>query len=128
MLSGLDAIQKLESLSSQPALINEKYSDLSAMDIPKLTETLNIIEEVSAKWEKVLIFTENIQHWEFAPNATNVFLLLTGSNGHFLCNKPISKDTNLLYFTFNRIPFTDKNSTHRTTGKNDITRFQFHHI
>jgi hypothetical protein len=56
MLSGLETIQKLKSLSSHPALINEKYSDLSAMDIPKLTETLNIIEEVSAKGEKVFNF------------------------------------------------------------------------
>ncbi|MCM3691479.1 DEAD/DEAH box helicase [Neobacillus niacini] len=61
MLSGLEAIQKLKSLSSHPALINEKYNDLSVRDIPKLTETLNIIEEVSVKGEKVLIFTEYIQ-------------------------------------------------------------------
>jgi SNF2 family DNA or RNA helicase len=60
MLSGLEAIQKLKSLSSHPALINEKYNDLSVRDIPKLTETLNIIEEVSVKGEKVLIFTEYI--------------------------------------------------------------------
>ncbi|MEH6908513.1 DEAD/DEAH box helicase [Neobacillus drentensis] len=61
MLSGLEAIQKLKSLSSHPALINEKYGDLNAREVPKLTETLKIIEEVSAKREKVLIFTEYIQ-------------------------------------------------------------------
>jgi superfamily II DNA or RNA helicase len=61
MLSGLEAIQKLKSLSSHPALLNEKYMNLTPQDVPKLKETLQIIEEVRQKGEKVLIFTEYIQ-------------------------------------------------------------------
>jgi SNF2 family DNA or RNA helicase len=58
MLSGLEAIQKLKSVASHPALINDKYINLAISEVPKLTETLHIIEEVSLKGEKVLIFTE----------------------------------------------------------------------
>jgi superfamily II DNA or RNA helicase len=61
MLNGLEAIQKLKSLSSHPALLNERYVNLAVQDVPKLKETLKIIEEVSQKGEKVLIFTEYIQ-------------------------------------------------------------------
>jgi SNF2 family DNA or RNA helicase len=58
MLSGLEAIQKLKALSSHPALINDSYFNLSVKEVPKLEETMKIIEEVRAKGEKVLIFTE----------------------------------------------------------------------
>lgn len=61
MLGGLEAIQKLKSLSSHPALLNEKYVSLAPQDVPKLKETLQIIEEIRQKGEKILIFTEYIQ-------------------------------------------------------------------
>jgi hypothetical protein len=68
MLSGLEAIQKLKSLSSHPALINEKYKNLMTKEVPKLIETLKIIEDVCQKGEKVLIFTEYIQMQQLLRN------------------------------------------------------------
>ncbi|MED2971812.1 DEAD/DEAH box helicase [Fictibacillus sp. B-59209] len=60
MMDGLEAIQKLKALSSHPGLINKEYLDLPVEQVPKLHETLNIIEIISKKNEKVLIFTEYI--------------------------------------------------------------------
>ena len=58
MLSGLEAIQKLKALSSHPALINDEYVDVPIEQVPKLQETIRLIEEIREKNEKVLIFTE----------------------------------------------------------------------
>ena len=58
MLSGLEAIQKLKALSSHPALINDEYVDVPIEQVPKLQETIQLIEEIREKNEKVLIFTE----------------------------------------------------------------------
>ncbi|MGE8021672.1 DEAD/DEAH box helicase [Peribacillus frigoritolerans] len=61
MLSGLEAIQKLKALSSHPALLNIEYLNLPVEQIPKLQETLNLIDSVREKNEKVLIFTEYVK-------------------------------------------------------------------
>ena len=58
MMDGLQAIQKLKSLSAHPALINDSYLTLSYKELPKLKTTLDIVEEIRDKGEKVLIFTE----------------------------------------------------------------------
>lgn len=82
MLGGLEAIQKLKALSSHPALINEEYLELPVEQVPKLQETIQLIEEIQVKEEKVLIFTEykNMQailrksireHFSINPNIIN---------------------------------------------------------
>lgn len=58
MLSELEAIQKLKALSSHPALINDNYVELEVEQVPKLRETIRIINDIRDKDEKVLIFTE----------------------------------------------------------------------
>ncbi|MEH6954438.1 DEAD/DEAH box helicase [Neobacillus drentensis] len=69
MIDGLEAIQKLKALSSHPALINDSYLDLPAIEVPKLMETLKIIEDIEQKNEKVLIFTEYIKMQTILRNA-----------------------------------------------------------
>ena len=58
MMTGLQAIQKLKALSAHPALINDVYQDLPPEQVPKLKTTLDLIEGIRKKDEKVLIFTE----------------------------------------------------------------------
>lgn len=58
MLDGLQAIQRLKSLSAHPGLINERYLSIAYEELPKLDITLDIIETIKEKGEKVLIFTE----------------------------------------------------------------------
>ncbi|QIZ08473.1 DEAD/DEAH box helicase [Priestia megaterium] len=69
MIDGLEAIQKLKALSSHPALINEAYLDLPTAQVPKLMETLKMIEDIKQKNEKVLIFTEYIKMQTILRNA-----------------------------------------------------------
>jgi SNF2 family DNA or RNA helicase len=69
MMDGLEAIQKLKALSSHPALISEKYLDLPVEQVPKLLETLRIIDEIKHKNEKVIIFTEYIKMQSILRNA-----------------------------------------------------------
>jgi SNF2 family DNA or RNA helicase len=82
MMDGLEAIQKLKALSSHPALLNDEFLNLPAEQIPKLKETLKIIEDIKQKNEKVLIFTEYIKmqtilrnsirdHFQINPNIIN---------------------------------------------------------
>ncbi|WP_165820930.1 DEAD/DEAH box helicase [Pueribacillus theae] len=61
MMTGLEAIQKLKALTSHPALVNEQYINLNVEEIPKLNKTMDIIESIREKDEKVLIFTEYIK-------------------------------------------------------------------
>jgi hypothetical protein len=52
MLNGFEAIQKLKALSSHPVLINEEYLNLPAKQIPKLMETLKILEKSSERMKR----------------------------------------------------------------------------
>lgn len=61
MMSGLEAIQKLKSLCAHPYLLDESYKGLGVKEVPKLKATLEIINEIKQKGEKVLIFTEYIK-------------------------------------------------------------------
>lgn len=68
-LSGLQAIQQLRELCSHPALVNESYRNLPIQSVPKLAKTLDLIREIQAKGEKVLIFTELRQMQEILRDA-----------------------------------------------------------
>ena len=58
MMDGLQAIQKLKALSAHPALINDDYLAMPSDQLPKLKATLDLVEDIRKKGEKVLIFTE----------------------------------------------------------------------
>ncbi|WP_264928293.1 DEAD/DEAH box helicase [Paenibacillus sp. LS1] len=60
-MDGLQAIQKLKALSSHPGLIANQYMNIPYHQVPKLRETVELIRQVKAKGEKVLIFTEYIK-------------------------------------------------------------------
>lgn len=60
-MDGLQAIQKLKALSSHPGLVADQYMHLPYHQVPKLKETVELIRQVKAKGEKVLIFTEYIK-------------------------------------------------------------------
>jgi SNF2 family DNA or RNA helicase len=64
VITGLTAIQKLKALSSHPGLLNNEYLNLPYELVPKLKETIRIIESIREKGEKVLIFTEYIHMQE----------------------------------------------------------------
>ncbi|GGK31636.1 hypothetical protein GCM10010965_25590 [Caldalkalibacillus thermarum] len=54
----IQAIGQLKKLCSHPGLINSTYSSLPVDDVPKLQKTLEILELIRRRGEKVLIFTE----------------------------------------------------------------------
>lgn len=58
MLSGLQAIQKLRELCSHPALVDPNLKTLSIESIPKLAQTMTLLQQIKNRGEKVLIFTE----------------------------------------------------------------------
>lgn len=58
MLSGLQAIQKLRELCSHPALVDPNLKTLPVEAVPKLAQTITLLQEIKNKDEKVLIFTE----------------------------------------------------------------------
>lgn len=60
-MGGLQAIQKLKMLCSHPGLIDNEYKHIKANRVPKLAKTLDILQEIKSKDEKVLIFTEYIE-------------------------------------------------------------------
>lgn len=56
-ISGLAAIQRLKMLSSHPGLIDSSMKAIKTNRVPKLTKTLQLINDVKNKNEKVIIFT-----------------------------------------------------------------------
>lgn len=54
----IEGIMKLKMLLSHPGLIDPSARKVSASSIPKLEKTLNLIDSIREKEEKVLIFTE----------------------------------------------------------------------
>src|SRR5699024_5283677 len=57
-ISGLQAIQRLKMLCSHPALIDDGLKDINPKRIPKLLETIKILQRVEKLDEKAIIFTE----------------------------------------------------------------------
>lgn len=54
----LSAISQLKQLCAHPGLLYPQFRNVDIKDVPKLEKTLNIIESIKVKNEKVLIFTE----------------------------------------------------------------------
>jgi superfamily II DNA or RNA helicase len=57
-MTALQAIQVLRALCSHPALVDDRLKDIPIADVPKLQKTLEIMESIRQKGEKVLIFTD----------------------------------------------------------------------
>ncbi|WP_261303991.1 DEAD/DEAH box helicase [Paenibacillus andongensis] len=69
MMDGLQAIQRLKLLSSHPGLIAPEWINLPPEMVPKLLHTLQIIDDVKSKGEKVLIFTEYLKMQDILKSA-----------------------------------------------------------
>lgn len=54
----LNMLMRLRQLYGHPGVVIPKYEELEIKEIPKFNKLLEIVEEVKAKDEKVLIFTE----------------------------------------------------------------------
>lgn len=57
-LAVLSAIQQLKQLCAHPGLVYPQYRNVDIKEVPKLAKTLDILEKIRVKNEKVLIFTE----------------------------------------------------------------------
>lgn len=60
-IHALQAIHQLKMLCSHPGLVNEQFKQLKSNRVPKLAETMKLLNEIKEKDEKVLIFTEYIE-------------------------------------------------------------------
>ncbi|MGQ7890670.1 DEAD/DEAH box helicase [Paenibacillus sp. WC2504] len=69
MMDGLQAIQRLKLLSSHPGLIAPEWVNLPPEMVPKLLHTLQIIDDIKSKGEKVLIFTEYLKMQDILKSA-----------------------------------------------------------
>lgn len=54
----LNMLMRLRQMYGHPGVIIPQYESLSEQEVPKLGETLRIVDEINKKNEKVLIFTE----------------------------------------------------------------------
>ncbi|PLT43938.1 DEAD/DEAH box helicase [Paenibacillus sp. FSL W8-1187] len=57
-LPALPAIQQLKAICAHPGLHDPRYEDIGPERLPKLQKTLDLIERIREKGEKVLVFTE----------------------------------------------------------------------
>ncbi|MCI3919919.1 DEAD/DEAH box helicase [Paenibacillus sp. TRM 82003] len=57
-MGGLKAIHHLKQICSHPGLFDARYRNLSVSAVPKMQETIKILNTVRAAGEKALIFTE----------------------------------------------------------------------
>jgi len=86
-IHGLQAIQQLKMLCSHPGLLHDEYKQLKSNRVPKLAATMELINDIHDKDEKVLVFSEYIEMQAILKREIlNTFNLnaqiINGTTGH----------------------------------------------